>query len=244
MEQLEKIKKFLQTDFAKQSLESLSVIAQMYGEDEISQTLYYYEGNEFPELYYDPNIGGRNGFKELKSGLLRQFLESLYELIQEDILDLFEDELDKYDSFHSSSFYVDLNFETKKLDLSCSVTVMDTEYSNHEFEITDTNVIESMRELFDNGHNKIRVDFSGGGDSGYIESTGNTSDDTQIDIPATIEDELYRVLENVQSGWEINEGSQGNFLIDCAATKIYLEFGLNYEKGERVEDEFSIDLQY
>jgi hypothetical protein len=51
-------------------------------------------------------------------------------------------------------------------------------------------------------------------------------------------------LENVQSGWEINEGSQGNFIIDCAATKIYLEFGLNYEKGERVEDEFSIDLQY
>ncbi len=243
MEQLEKIKKFLQTDFAKQSLESLSVIAQMYGEDEISQTLYYYEGDSHPALYYDPYLG-RSDIKELKSGLLKQFLESLYELIQEDILDLFEDELYKYDSFNSSSFYVDLNFETKKLDLSCSVTVMDTEYSNHEFEVTDTNVIESMRELFDNGHNKIRVDFSGGGDSGYIESTGNTSDDNQIDIPATIEDELYRVLENVQSGWEINEGSQGNFLIDCAATKIYLEFGLNYEKGERVEDEFSIDLQY
>jgi hypothetical protein len=77
MEQLEKIKKFLQTDFAKQSLESLSIITQMYGEDEISQTLYYYEGNEFPELYYDPYIGG-SGVKELKSGLLRQFLESLY----------------------------------------------------------------------------------------------------------------------------------------------------------------------
>jgi hypothetical protein len=243
MEQLEKIKKFLQTDFAKQSLESLSVIAQMYGEDKISQTLYYYEGDSHPALYYDPYLG-RSDVKELKSGLLKQFLESLYELIQEDILDLFEDELDKYDSFHSSSFYVDLNFETKKLDLSCSVTVIDSEYSTHEFEVTDTNVIESMRELFDNGNEKIKVDFSGGGDSGYIESTGYTSDDNQIDIPATIEDELYRVLENVQSGWEINEGSQGNFLIDCAATKIYLEFGLNYEKGERVEDEFSIDLQY
>ena len=243
MEQLEKIKKFLQTDFAKQSLESLSVITQMYGEDEISQTLYYYEGDSHPELYYNPYLG-RSDVKELKSGLLKQFLESLYELIQEDILDLFEDELDKYDSFHSSSFYVDLNFETKKLDLSCSVTVIDTEYSTHEFEVTDTNVIESMRELFDNGNDKIKVDFSGGGDSGYIESTGYNSDDNQIDIPATIEDELYRVLESVQSGWEINEGSQGNFLIDCAATKIYLEFGLNYEKGERVEDEFSIDLQY
>ena len=243
MEQLEKIKKFLQTDFAKQSLESLSVISQMYGEDKISQTLYYYEGDSHPALYYDPYLG-RSDVKELKSGILKQFLESLYELIQEDILDLFEDELDKYDSFHSSSFYVDLNFETKKLDLSCSVTVIDSEYSTHEFEVTDTNVIESMRELFDNGNEKIKVDFSGGGDSGYIESIGYTSDDNQIDIPATIEDELYRVLENVQSGWEINEGSQGNFLIDCAATKIYLEFGLNYEKGERVEDEFSIDLQY
>jgi hypothetical protein len=243
MEQLEKIKKFLQTDFAKQSLESLSVITRMYGEDEISQTLYYYEGDSHPALYYDPYLG-RSDIKELKSGLLKQFLESLYELIQEDILDLFEDELDKYDSFHSSSFYADLNFETKKLDLSCSVTVIDTEYSTHEFEVTDTNVIESMRELFDDGNDKIKVDFSGGGDSGYIESTGFDSDDEKIDIPASIEDELYRVLESVQSGWEINEGSQGDFLIDCPATKIYVNFGLNYEKEERLEDEFSIDLQY
>ena len=243
MEQLEKIKKFLQTDFAKQSLESLSIITQMYGEDEISQTIYYYEGNEFPELYYDPYIG-RNGVKELKSGPLRQFLESLYELIKENMVKIFEDEIDKYDSFHSISFFVDLNFETKKLDLTSSITVYDTEYSTHEFEVTDTNVIESMRELFDNGNDKIKVDFSGGGDSGYIESTGYNSDDNQIDIPATIEDELYRVLESVQSGWEINEGSQGDFLIDCSATKIYVNFGLNYEKEERLEDEFSIDLQY
>ena len=243
MEQLEKIKKFLQTDFAKQSLESLSIITQMYGEDEISQTIYYYEGNEFPEFYYDPYIG-RNGVKELKSGPLRQFLESLYELIQENMVEIFEDEIDKYDSFHSISFFVDLNFETKKLDLTSSITVYDTEYSTHEFEVTDTNVIESMRELFDNGNEKIKVDFSGGGDSGYIESIGYTSDDNQIDIPATIEDELYRVLEDVQSGWEINEGSQGDFLIDCPATKIYVNFGLNYEKEERLEDEFSIDLQY
>jgi hypothetical protein len=243
MEQLEKIKKFLQTDFAKQSLESLSIITQMYGEDEISQTLYYYEGNEFPELYYDPYIGG-SGVKELKSGLLRQFLESLYELIQENMVEIFKDELDNYDSFHSISFYIDLNFETKKLDLSCSVTVIDSEYSSHEFEVTDTNVIASMIELFDNGYDKIKVDFSGGGDSGYIESTGFDSDDEKIDIPASIEDELYRVLESIQSGWEINEGSQGDFLIDCPATKIYVNFGLNYEKEERLEDEFSIDLQY
>jgi hypothetical protein len=243
MEQLEKIKKFLQTDFAKQSLESLSIITQMYGEDEISQTIYYYEGNEFPELYYDPYLG-RSDIKELKSGPLRQFLESLYELIKENMVKIFEDEIDKYDSFHSISFFVDLNFETKKLDLTSSITVYDTEYSTHEFEVTDTNVIESMRELFDNGNDKIKVDFSGGGDSGYIESTGYNSDDNQIDIPATIEDELYRVLESVQSGWEINEGSQGDFLIDCSATKIYVNFGLNYEKEERLEDEFSIDLQY
>ena len=215
----------------------------MYGEDEISQTLYYYEGNEFPELYYDPYIG-RNGVKELKSGLLRQFLESLYELIQENMVEIFKDELDKYDSFHSVSFFVDLNFETKKLDLTSSITVYDTEYSTHEFEVTDTNVITSMIELFDNGYDKIKVDFSGGGDSGYIESNGFDSDDEKIDIPASIEDELYRVLEDVQSGWEINEGSQGDFLIDCPATKIYVNFGLNYEKEERLEDEFSIDLQY
>jgi len=243
MEQLEKIKKFLQTDFAKQSLDSLSIITQMYGEDKISQTIYYYEGNEFPEFYYDPYIG-RTGVKELKSGLLRQFLESLYELIQENMVEIFEDEIDKYDSFHSISFFVDLNFETKKLDLTSSITVYDTEYSTHEFEVDDTSVIESMKELFDNGNDKIKVDFSGGGDSGYIESTGYNSDDNQIDIPATIEDELYRVLESVQSGWEINEGSQGDFLIDCTATKIYVNFGLNYEKEERLEDEFSIDLQY
>ena len=47
---------------------------------------------------------------------------------------------------------------------------MDTEYSNHEFEVTDTNVIESMRELFDNGHNKEYLDHPWTGDftSAYV----------------------------------------------------------------------------
>ena len=40
---------------------------------------------------------------------------------------------------------------------------------------------------------------------------------------------MYRALENNYGGWEINEGSQGKFIINSEEKTVYLEFSYNTE---------------
>lgn len=75
------------------------------------------------------------------------------------------------------------------------------------------------------------VNFNGGGDDGYIES--KTTEDNDID--GRIEDLFYRMLNDVQSGWEIDEGSQGNFILNYKKNIIILNFGLNVDKDDSEE---------
>lgn len=74
------------------------------------------------------------------------------------------------------------------------------------------------------------VDFSGGGDSGYIEDYGYIPQvATDIKISEELNDVLYKLLENF-GGWEINEGSQGQFEITPSEKKIELTFSWNTEE--------------
>jgi len=54
----------------------------------------------------------------------------------------------------------------------------------------------------------LTVKYNGSGDSGYIESDFDENGDG---VPTSIEDWCYRQLENNFGGWEINEGSDGEF---------------------------------
>lgn len=69
----------------------------------------------------------------------------------------------------------------------------------------------------------VRLDYSGGGDSGYLES----SFDGGGRVPAEIEDWCYQRLENNYGGWEINEGSQGYFIFNLSSEIIELEHTYN-----------------
>ena len=83
----------------------------------------------------------------------------------------------------------------------------------------------------------VRLDYSGGGDSGFLES----SFDGGGSVPAEIEDWCYRVLEDNYGGWEINEGSQGYFIFDVNNRTIELEHTLN-EQHEESDTIFSINF--
>jgi hypothetical protein len=81
----------------------------------------------------------------------------------------------------------------------------------------------------------LQLDYSGGGDSGYIEPSF-------VDggrVPANIEDWCYEVLENNYGGWEINEGSQGYFIFDTRKNIIELELTYN-ELTEETENILSV----
>jgi hypothetical protein len=52
--------------------------------------------------------------------------------------------------------------------------------------------------------------YNGGGDSGYIESDFENGEPS----PGAVEEWCYQQLEENFGGWEINEGSQGEFQFD------------------------------
>lgn len=82
---------------------------------------------------------------------------------------------------------------------------------------------------------EARVDFSGGGDDGYIEDYMMIGDE-QVNIPNAIEDMLYQMLNGNFAGWENNEGAHGSWIFQSDT----IEFDFNYN----TEEEHSVDVNY
>jgi hypothetical protein len=120
-----------------------------------------------------------------------------------------------------------------------------TEYGTND-EITNTfedepEIFSELKELFKDGNipEKLEVRFDGGGDSGYINST---FEGTNIPVPTIIEDYCYTLLEQNFGGWEINEGSQGNFVFYLKDEITELNYSENVEIGKTntlYEEKFS-----
>ena len=70
------------------------------------------------------------------------------------------------------------------------------------------------------------VTYNGSGDSGYLESSFNETGDG---VPAEMEDWCYRELSDNYSGWEINEGSDGQFIFNFHDMTIELVHTENIE---------------
>ena len=76
--------------------------------------------------------------------------------------------------------------------------------------------------LSSNEINEYTIYFNGGGDSGYID---DFLTETNTPIPNHVSDILYELLNNTLGGWEINEGSQGKFILhlDEKVIDLYVE---------------------
>ena len=101
-----------------------------------------------------------------------------------------------------------------------------------EWEDDDEDVKEIFKELKENpefnGISELTLKYDGGGDSGYIEG----SFDSGESVSASIENWCYERLENMYGGWEINEGSSGNFEFDLKNNMITLYHTSNYDESE------------
>jgi hypothetical protein len=109
-------------------------------------------------------------------------------------------------------------------------------------EIEDPEVISEIFGIFEElGINPsdgfMEVQYSGSGDSGYLEN--NFTDGSEV--PSSIEDWCYQELESNYGGWEINEGSQGSFLFNFKEKEITLSHSYNEQKNES-EEVFSFDF--
>jgi hypothetical protein len=76
----------------------------------------------------------------------------------------------------------------------------------------------------------LTVRYNGSGDSGYIESNFEEIGDQ---VPSAIEDWCYSELEDNFGGWEINEGSDGEFVFNFNEMTIQLNHTYNTEETEQ-----------
>lgn len=114
-------------------------------------------------------------------------------------------------------------------------SIYDLEDIESEFGEETLKAVEELFELI-NGR-EGRVDFSGGGDDGYIEDF-MVIDGNQEDLPKLIEDMLYSMISSNYAGWENNEGAQGSWEFISRDKTIVFDFNYN------TEEEVSVDLDY
>ena len=69
----------------------------------------------------------------------------------------------------------------------------------------------------------LTLKYNGGGDSGYIESDFENGEPS----PGAVEEWCYQQLEENFGGWEINEGSQGEFQFDFNEKTVILSHTYN-----------------
>jgi hypothetical protein len=111
-------------------------------------------------------------------------------------------------------YYTDVNEESVMLDDSNIEKIIDDLIlSDDDFSIPESGIIE--------------LRYEGGGDSGYLDSLFKDGQD----VPGRFLDFCYRKLENNFGGWEINEGSQGEFIIDFNDKTISINHGMNVEES-------------
>lgn len=94
------------------------------------------------------------------------------------------------------------------------------EYDDMIEEWEEKGVFEDM-EIPEDGYMTLK--YNGGGDSGYIESEF----DNGQPVPTEIEEWGYQQLSDNFGGWEINEGSQGEFQFDFGEKTVVLAHTYN-----------------
>lgn len=182
-----------------------------------------YDGNV--DYHFSPWTGRGSAYDILPNKLF-DFLDTFFESIKDEILDFLESDSD-------SRATISLTYETKnrKFLIDEHVLVMDYQSSYNEFEVDKKELLEDMVQWKESGKLIIKVDFNGSGDSGYIDDYGITNEGDRHNLSAVWEDELYRILERNHGGWEINEGSEGTFIINNENQTIDLDFRMNVEES-------------
>jgi hypothetical protein len=144
----------------------------------------------------------------------------------------------------SQRIEVEIDCKEKSLIINAYETIYGTDPYGNEYTLENIedeygeDAAKAVEELFTylDGRD-ASVNFSGGGDDGYIEDD-MTVDGEQEDIPKPIEELLYSILNGNHAGWENNEGAQGSWEFNSGNKTIFFDFNYN------TEEESNIGLDY
>lgn len=205
-----------------------------YGDNKAHLNLSIYEDGEI----YD------NGFYVGETGKIinlpnefKQFIDKIknsYEFIE-----IF----DNVDEFNYGEIDIYLDTKENKIYFKGKYSYYDTDCYDITRSIYDTfadSDEQSMLEKFfekleKEGHKFGEISFDGGGDNGYIQDELILDGDIHDNAPDKVLDICYDMLQSSFGGWEKNEGSQGNFILDIKNKQITLNICLNVEEMGEVD---------
>lgn len=216
------------------TLQLFAYYCRSYGADDVYKTYYLSECSEDWEddRWYSRDIsGGIEGYDRID--------ELIEKLVKNESI------IDKFDSCDGSQrIEIEIDCKEKSLIINAYETIYGTDPYGNEYTLEDIedeygeDALKAVEELFTylNGRD-ARVEFTGGGDDGYIEDD-MTVDGDQQDVPKPIKDLLYSILNGSHAGWENNEGAQGSWEFNSGNKTIFFDFNYN------TEEEQSVDLNY
>jgi hypothetical protein len=163
-----------------------------------------------------------------------------YDLIDDLIKKIFDENEDtmlenfSYDDRGEIMAIVNSNDNTLTFKADVYTMNVDTHSTEYLFDDIDNEDIKEWLSNKEGVYTFGNIHYEGSGDSGYIESDITLDNNSREDYPRQLEDWMYRTLEQY-GGWEINEGSQGDFHFNFDKRTIHLEHNENYEDSRTYE---------
>lgn len=211
------------------TLKLFSYYCQANAADEVDKSVYINNCEvNWSDDYFRPPLSSRTveGYETINN---------LLDEITDKLIDEFDDcELGGEIRYNIDCIERKINAEILQLVYNEETTV--TEY---ELEVIDDESINDFFETVVKNNNDIGVvNFDGAGDSGYIDKSIVFGGSSRYKLPEKVLGYLYEILGSNHGGWEINEGSFGNFEFDYVNKRIVLNF--NY----RMEDYFNLGSKF
>jgi hypothetical protein len=219
------LQEFISKPENKQLFKLLHFWLKSEGGEYISAEFYVNFGGDVDSSWFHPYVHGT--FEPKVPEKLTNFFERLYEVVVNN-----ESIWDNIDWDNNHNIYVRYTVKNQSFSIEDRESITNTRDYGNEKEITDEEMIEEITKWKSEGIRTIKVDFDGGGDSGYINERGLGNGDIEVEMPASFSDFLYDMLESNYGGWEINEGSQGYFEIYTNDNLVQLSIGINEEDYE------------
>lgn len=196
-------------ELTPEQLKTLKLFAyycQSYGAEEVNQDWYISAGDCMAEIY-------RNEWYQSHGSPIPGY-DKIDELI-ENIIN--ENDLpaqgEDRDCENSARLDINIDCKEKTIEIKIGEWRQDQRDLGDSEELGDdedfaNSIFKHMKE---NNLERGFVEFNGGGDSGDIYDRIDYNDGSFGKLTTAVESYLYTWLENFYGGWEINEGSHGNF---------------------------------
>lgn len=135
------------------------------------------------------------------------------------------------DDVTSTKLFLVLDGNEGTISVDADFYFIETTYDGTDFEDEDASEpFEFLKNAGIRDNEIITVEYNGGGDDGSLNHTFSNGQT----VPDDFEDWCYKELSSNYGGWEIDTGSQGEFVIDFDKKIITLNHGTNEEQAESV----------